>query len=217
MYFFIPTVLLIIVAQLPVHADDCETWFAKLKIKPGKECFLKCASSSTDFSTFGCENECARLCKSGVTTEFLFNVSDLYPGLTKEERGLAASEPKKTWRAYQLSWTAEHLCQKIYKYSRTNDESDACRHFVWATLLQIEFGTGFSTQILNAHEDDPKQPIQEKSMDLANNRLGQIVGVGLQKNGKTKPDDILQAFKDNLARDRLIVLKKRSVKTGELK
>jgi hypothetical protein len=83
--------------------------------------------------------------------------------------------------------------------------------------LQIEFGTGFSTQILNAHEDDPKQPIQEKSMDLANNRLGQIVGVGLQKNGKTKPDDILQAFKDNLARDRLIVLKKRSVKTGELK
>jgi hypothetical protein len=113
MYFFAPILFFMVVVQMPAAADDCDVWFSKLKIKPDKECFLKCASSSTDFRTVGCENECARLCKSGMTTEFLFNVSDLYPGLTKEERSLAASEPKKTWKAYQLSWTAEHLCQNL--------------------------------------------------------------------------------------------------------
>ena len=195
----------------------CEDWFKKLKIARGKDCLLSCTSSVTDFRSLGCEEECTRLCNSSVTAEFLFNLSDLYPGLTKEERALAASEPKKTLRAYQLSWEAEGLCQKVYRDSRTNDESDACRHFVWAILLQKEFGLEFGSRVLNAHEEDPKQPIQEKSMDLANNRLGQIVGAQLQKENKIEPDDILDAFKDNLAKGRFIVLKKRAVKVGELK
>ena len=74
--------------------------------------------------------------------------------------------------AYKLSWDAENICHKLYRQSRTNDESDTCHHFVWASLLYKEFGTDLSTQVLNAHKKDAEQPVQEKSMDLANNRLG---------------------------------------------
>ena len=38
----------------------------------------------------------------------------------------------------------------------------------------MELGADLTTKILNAHESEPAQPLEKKSMDLANNRLGQI-------------------------------------------
>lgn len=107
---------------------------------------------------------------------------------------------------------------RIYESMQTNDASDACRHFVWAALLNKEFGPEFSSQVLNGHEQDLKQPQQEKSMDLANNRLGQLTSDQLIKDKQFSESTLLEKFKENLERGRIIVLRSlpRATK-GEIK
>ena len=188
---------------------NCEKWFEKSKIKPGKDCLVECASFPVDMGTFDCPSSCADFCKTARSEKWIFELSDLYPGLTAEEKALAAQSPAKVLQAYQLSWKAEKLCSQLYRTGETNDESDACRHFVWSALLYKEFGTDFSGQVLNAHEQDAKQPEPEKAMDLANNRLGQIVAEKLVREKKFKEENLLNVFKDNLNQGRLIVLRKR--------
>lgn len=202
-------------AQICRADDACASWFKKSKLKPGKDCLLDCVSLPVDMGTFTCHEECTFLCQSSGTEDFLFKVSDLYPGLTAEERALAAKEPVKSATAYRLALTAEKLCNRVYPSSRTNDESDACRHFVWASLLYREFGTEFSNQVLNAHEQDPKQPTAEKSMDLANNRQGLLSAEELQRAKKLNDEAILDSFQTNLSKGRLIVLKKRATSGGK--
>lgn len=103
-------------------------------------------------------------------------------GLTNDELPLAKRSPTDTSLAYLKSWKAESACGRIYKVSDTNDESDACRHFLWAALLMESLGREKSEDILNAHENNPQQPEDEKSMDLANNRRGISVAERLIKN-----------------------------------
>ncbi len=198
-------------------AQDCGQWFKDSKLKPGSNCLLDCASKSVDLGTITCPDECSFFCESSGAEDFIFKISDLYPGLTAEERALAANESVRSATAYRLSLRAEKLCQKLYQSSSTNDESDACRHFVWAALLQDEFGAEFSNKVLNAHEQDPKQPLNEKSMDLANNRQGLLSVEELKKAKKFSDDSILESFQKNLAAGRLIVLKKRPVSSGDSK
>lgn len=207
-FFVLLVVLSFICIPNSFGEDVCLKWFQTEKIKPGKDCLLKCASTSTDMSTFDCPGDCDRLCKAPFKEKFLFQISDLYPGLTPEERALSSKYPTKMLKAYQLSWKAEEVCLTLYISTETNDESDACRHFVWAALLTNEFESDLSGKILNAHEQDPKQPEQEKSMDLANNRLGQIVAQKLIKQKTFNEDNILNEFKENLKQGRLIILRK---------
>jgi hypothetical protein len=101
-----------------------------------------------------------------------FKISDLYPGLTPAEKALAAEKPIDSLKAYRLSWKAEEICLKEFPRSASNDESDACRHFVWATLLSRVLGAEAAQSILDAHEQEPTQPPEEKAMDLANNQRG---------------------------------------------
>ena len=188
--------------------EICAKWFKATKIQSGKDCILHCASSSTDMGTFDCPNLCDKLCKSSAKEIFLFQLSDLYPGLTAEERALSTKYPQKMLKAYQLSWKAEKTCLTLYTSTQTNDESDACRHFVWASYLTKEFGPEFSTSVLNAHEQDPKQPDKEKAMDLANNRQGQIVAQSLIEKDNLNEESILNSFKENLKQGRLIIIRK---------
>ena len=75
-------------------------------------------------------------------------------------------------------------------------------------LLYEQFGQEFSLKVLNAHEQNPIQPAEEKAMDMANNRLGLLTARKLLKQNKLNKDNILESFKSHLNKGRLIVLKK---------
>jgi hypothetical protein len=187
-------------------SNNCENWFKKSSIAKGADCLLNCSAFEVDMGTFECHEECPTLCKEKSSTEAIFSLSGLY-GLTPSERALAAKEPVKTLKAYKLSWEAESICRQLYFESRTNDESDACRHFVWAWILTRDLGSDFANQVLNAHEDDPRQPQIEKAMDLSNNRQGQL----MEQSSKTpsNENEILQSFKNNIGKKNLIIIKSR--------
>ena len=190
-----------------LEAKVCQTWFESAEIKKGENCLIDCSILKTDMGTFHCPNLCANLCKISSKEHLIFNISYLY-GLTAQERALSAKYPKKMLKGYQLSRQADKLCLNLFKTSRTNDESDACRHFVWAILLYKEFGLDFSKKVLNAHEQTKKQPLSEKSMDLANNRMGLITAEQLSKENQLNDSAILKAFQKRLKSGNLIILKK---------
>ncbi len=184
----------------------CKKWFENEGIKQGESCLVECGMAKTDMGTFQCPNQCPSLCKTSEAKKLIFNVSYYY-GLTPAERALAAKYPKKMLLAYKLSREAEDLCSNLFSASITNDESDACRHFIWAALLYKKFGFKFSQQILDAHEQDNRQPSEEKSMDLANNRLGLVTAGDLLKKNKLNKKALLEAFKKNLKQGSFIILK----------
>ena len=109
-------------------------------------------------------------------------------------------------KAYKLTWTAESLCKEIYSFSDLNDETDACRHYIWAFLLSKEVNIKNAEAILSAHENNQLEPKDERSMDLANNRLGQI---DYEKNKDKDLNNkfITELFKENLKNNKLIILK----------
>lgn len=194
----------------PLFADVCDEWFKGTGVAFGEKCLLSCASSITGLRTFRCPEDCARLCKENLGTNALFQLTDLYPSLTDAERALASKYPVKTLKAYQLSLAAESQCLLLYRSSELNDESDACRHFLWAGLLHQEFGRDFAEEILYAHEQEPGQPEEQKGMDLANNQRGASIAEVLIKNKKFSEAAMVDAFKKQLKIGNLVVLKKRA-------
>lgn len=188
--------------------QNCMNWFVDSKTKKDDKCILKCTSLSVDMSTFSCPNFCDKLCNLSPSKKIIFQISDLYPGLTSEERAIATQYPVQSLKAYQLSWEAETICLKEYPTSRTNDESDACRHYVWAALLFRDLGKDITDKILNAHEQEPRQPETEKAMDLANNRRGLLIAERLVINTKFSEKSLMSSFRDDLKQGRLIVLKR---------
>ena len=85
---------------------------------------------------------------------------------------------------------------------------------MWAGLLYKNFGFDFSQKILDAHEKDKSQPINEKAMDMANNRLGLGVAGQLLQENKLNKKNLIKAFKKNLKQGSLVILepKKKEVK-----
>lgn len=188
-------------------SERCQKWFDAQKIKLNGECESKCKVIHMDDGiSFDCTDECGSLCKLSYDTEVIFNISDLYPGLSDSERSLASQEPKKTLKAYWLSWNAISTCKKIYITADHNDESDACRHFVWAGLLTRDLGVVFARKILNAHEDEHGQPRNEKEMDLHNNEVGIESAEKMIKNGRYDEMDMLKLFKQKLSERKFKIL-----------
>lgn len=202
--------VILILSGRAVHASEvCEKWFRNAKTISGTNCLLHCASLKTDMATSRCHDSCGSLCKESATAAALFNLSDLYLGLTPEERALVAKEPTQALQAYKLSWEAETICLSLYKKGLTNDESDACRHFIWAALLRRDLGSEFAGKVLTAHENDPQEPSEQKAMDLENNRRGLLVAETLVKKKTTSSKTLIEEFKLALAGNRLVVLRKR--------
>jgi len=193
----------------PLFAEECSDWFKKQKIQPGKDCIMDCAMAPTDMGSFECSNQCDELCKSTYPPSYLFSLSELYPGLTDAERALVAAEPAKMVQAYKLSWKAEDLCNKIYLSSRLNDESDACRHFVWSSLLVNDVGEDFSKRVLNAHEQAKDQPEDQKEMDSHNNEVGLKAAKSMIKSKTFFEDRLLGEFEKHLKKKDFIILKER--------
>lgn len=162
--------VLMVLFSSPLSAkpsNSCQEWFRRSEADSA-DCLLKCLSFKIDFATASCKNQCESLCKSLASKNAEPNIY----GLTDAELTLSKKEPVMMSKAYLKSWEAETACGRLYKVSDTNDESDACRHFVWAATLTEAFGREHAEEILNAHEQNPLQPEEEKSMDLANNRRG---------------------------------------------
>ncbi len=190
-----------------VATDDCLNWFTRSKLKPGKGCLGKCVTIPTDMSSFDCPNSCTNFCDSSLGTSALFNISDLYPGLTPAEKALAAEMPSKTLKAYQLSWKAEQICLGMFPASLTNDASDGCRHYMWSALMTKDFGDEIASKFLNAHEQDPEQPSEEKAMDIENNKLGLSAASLIIKSKKFSEDELSKKFQQDLKSGKIRVLK----------
>ncbi len=192
----------------------CEAWFDKLKLTNDSDCELKCITGRVDIATFTCHQKCKSLCEdmdSGITFDLLKKY-----GLTEDEIKICENKPKDCVTAYKDSILAEKACLEIYSSSRTNDESDACRHFVWAILLSKNLNAEKAKEILDAHENNPMEPISEKAMDLANNRLGLAEYQRPIKEGEITVEKILNSFKSNMAKKSIIVIKPKYSKSGGL-
>lgn len=179
----------------------CEDWFKLLNIKDSKKCQEICRTSKTDMATYLCPQQCDVLCKN-----FKHNaIKDLnFYGLTDAEVKYCKENPVSCAKAYELSWEAEKACLSIYTRSSTNDESDACRHYIWAMQLSKNLGLENARIILNAHENNPKQDLKEKEMDLQNNELGLQ---DFEKNSKLPSDKYLDLFKKNLKDKKFKIIK----------
>ena len=189
------------------QADICDDWFAKSKIKKDKNCLSRCVIRKVDMGTFVCRSVCNKLCDSKIAPEFLFNVSALYPGLTDLERALLAEYPKEALIVYQQKAKAESTCSDLFDSNETNDESDACRHYLWAAHLANKLGADMAQKFLNAHEQESHQPENEKGMDLANNRAGILLAEKLVRSKIFDDDKVVEGFKSALKNKELVVLK----------
>ena len=188
-------------------SDDCRAWFKRLGIKTEADCLIECSMAETDMGAFHCSEQCEDLCKKQPKKKLYLAFSKVYPTLTQAERALAAEYPKEMLTAYKINWEAENLCLTLFKESLTNDDSDACRHFVGAALLYKKFGQSLSKKILDAHEENPKQPPKEKLMDMTNNHLGLTAAAYLKKKNKLNKEEILKSFQKNLKKGNLAILK----------
>ena len=190
-----------------VESTDCQAWFKRQGIKKGADCLIECSIAETDMGTFHCPDQCDRLCRKKQKGQLYLAISKIYPTLTQAEQALVAKYPKKMLIAYQMRWKAENLCLDIFEENGLNDESDACRHFVWSALLYKNLGLEFSQKILSAHENNQEQPVEQKSMDVTNNQLGLTTAEQLKEKNKLEKAVILKTFQKNLKEGKLIILK----------
>lgn len=138
-----------------------------------------------------CYNYCSQYCKKAE--DDTYKVGEIY-GLTAKEKELAEKDPVKALKAYKLSLDAESSCLDIYASSQINDESDACRHYIWAATLYNEFGHQYAEEVLIAHELNPKQPSNQLNMDITNNKLGLESGKKLVGNKSFSSENVVKSF-----------------------
>ena len=208
--FLIISILSTFIFLPQAKADVCQDWFDTIKIK--SDCEAECRISKVDMSNYLCRNECENLCNNHDLINKYYLLRKY--GLTKEEILICNSNKILCAKAYQLSWDSEKACNSIFNKSKTNDESDACRHYVWAVLLAKNLGHEFAEKILTAHENNPESPPEERAMDLSNNRLGLIDYQNIKKVNWTT-EEVLNLFKTNLKNNKIIVLKPSTKDSGE--
>lgn len=209
----IKLVYFIFLFTLSPSSNACEKWFNNLNIKDHQKCESICRTSITDMSSFGCVNECNKLCKKLTKNpETLYGIENMY-ALTDDEISFCKKNKINCIKAYKESWNAEKICLSIYPTSNTNDESDACRHYVWAILLSREIGEKDAATVLAAHENNPRELQEQKDMDTKNNQIG-LDGYQKNKDKFTSDEVIKQSFIDELKRDKFIILKQYYSNTG---
>ncbi len=191
----------------------CQDWFDSLKIKDKKNCESICRTSETDMSSFLCPNKCDLFCKR--LNKIPIAPDPFYYGLTDAEVSFCEKNKFTCIKAYQLSWSVEKSCLSIYKRSNTDDESDACRHYMWAFVMAQDFGLENSKKILDAHESNPKQSAQEKEMDDFNNDVS-LEDFKKTKDKKLSESEILEKFKERISTHKLKVLKPKYSEKGGL-
>ena len=200
-----------ILLQATCNADTCQEWFRNLKIV--ENCKVNCAIGQVGMGTYMCPNQCDRLCKN-IKFKKPNKQEELgFYGLTESEIKFCNENKLVCVKAYSESLKAEKYCLELYPQSGMNDESDACRHFVWAVLLEKSIGSDSAESILNAHENNPTEPSDQKSMDLANNRLGQLTARKIKTDSSA---EILAEFKTQMKRNKFIIIDPKFNQSGGL-
>lgn len=102
-----------------------------------------------------------------------------YEELTPQEKAYLRSNPHHTMILKDSREVAFAETIRLFRRNRQNDKSDAFRHCFWSALLARDIGFHDAARFSTAHESSPKNRLEEKRMDLHNNRVG--LGIGLSK------------------------------------
>jgi hypothetical protein len=176
--------VLILLLSEPAFSESCVDWFKRSGAEAGsKNCELKCSSHMTDMGTFDCPSQCETLCK--VKSEPAQRDSKYLRGITEGDKKAALKYPKDAVFVYEAKQKADRLTDQVFGKAGRNDESDAFRHFVWASLLTQKLGEEKARFFLEAHEQEPLQPKPEFEMDTANNNAGVDFVKGLNTNDQS--------------------------------
>ncbi|UVW27588.1 hypothetical protein [Massilia sp. H6] len=100
-----------------------------------------------------------------------------YEELTRQEKAYLSSNPHHAMILKDSRELAFAETIRIFRRNRQNDKSDAFRHCFWSAILARDLGFHNATRFTTAHESSPKNRLEEKRMDLHNNRIG--LGIGL--------------------------------------
>ena len=158
--------------------------------------------------TFMCHQGCTRYCKTAFSKALAMDLA-YYPGLTAAERALIAEYPKEAQKVYAQMNIAENLTMKNFNRSTQKDESDAFRHFVWASLMSKEIGSDLAEKFLDAHEATARHGTEDTAMDLANNRAGLLESERLRKSGNLTETKIEEKGLEALKFNKMVVLVKK--------
>lgn len=173
-----------------VEAGDlsCERWFFAHGLTPGiKDCEVQCAVKGAGMATFMCPSQCLALCKTVIPAFILDRLT--YPkGLTKSDKDLIAKYPKDALWVYLAKIDAENATARIFGTNGWNDEADAFRHFMWASLTTEKIGPDKARLFLENHERRPGQSEAERNMDSHNNEQGVSTAVQFQNEKKASQE-----------------------------
>jgi hypothetical protein len=185
------------------HGDDllCERWFFENGLTPGSsDCELECGSSAVGMDTFMCPQRCGALCSTQIPAFILKRLT--YPsGLTKSDKELIGKHPKDALWVFFSKISAERATTRIFGTNGWNDEGDAFRHFMWASLTTLKIGPDKARLFLENHERRPGQSKAEAEMDSHNNEQGVTAATQLQKE-KSASQETLEKQGLKLLQDR---------------
>jgi hypothetical protein len=194
-----------------VFSDVCDKWFEKLRLKPGPDCLAECVIADVGMASASCPQGCARYCRENLAVNFIFNSSELYPGLTVMERALVSKDPVAAAKVYKAKWMAEQATLGLLQRNLPNDESDACRHFIWAALMVDALGEQKAKEFLSAHEQTEAEPAEEKSMDVFNNAEGVAAARDMKAKGSFNLENLKKEALAKLRNNGLKVNHKRGL------
>ncbi len=101
---------------------------------------------------------------------------DQYRQLTPQEKTYLFTHPHHASIIKENKQNALNETIKRFGYNRRNDRSDAFRHCYWSAILSRDIGYYNALMFTNAHESDPRNPKNEKAMDIHNNSIGLQIG-----------------------------------------
>jgi hypothetical protein len=99
-----------------------------------------------------------------------------YYHLTDAEKAYVKRHPYNAYKISECKDVAISETKKEFGHNGHNDESDAFRHCIWSALIASEIGYNAAIEITTLHESQPGNPINEKAMDLHNNKVGVQIG-----------------------------------------
>jgi hypothetical protein len=104
-------------------------------------------------------------------------IYDKYKNLRQAEKDFVFWHPLAAIDFKSNADTALAEAQKRFsKSSLHNGSGDAFRHCFWSAMNARDQGEDIAKQAGDAHEDFTGNPVNEKNMDLHNNRVGYGIG-----------------------------------------
>ena len=168
----IPLGLFLFCIELFAIDKECLRWFQqKVEVTNKETCERNCAVAKRDMGSFSC-TECKDYCEIAFRLEEVEKPEIYTPLLNTTELSLAAKHPSAVWKVYESKSFAEEAAKEKFGFNDEGDESDALRHFAWASRITRDLGSNLAEEFLDAHEAGGDFNSDSTAMDLANNRAG---------------------------------------------